>query len=111
MNKKVKSLTVKNLFVFLLVVAYVIFLQKSKIYSPITYFTKISMPTTGMTRAWLAFLKFDLNLALKYHALFYLGPILLVFISLYYYQKKSKYLSYAIFISLILFIYNLFRIF
>lgn len=45
------------------------------------------MPTTGITRAWLAFLKLDLNIALKYHGLFYLGPILLVLMTLYYYQK------------------------
>ena len=44
---------------------------------PIYNLTHIPCPSCGVTRAWLAFLRGDLGLALRYHALFALIPIVL----------------------------------
>ncbi|NLC55099.1 MAG: DUF2752 domain-containing protein [Erysipelothrix sp.] len=89
---------------------YTIALQVFKVYSPITYFFGLLTPTTGMTRAWLSVLSLNFNQAFLYHGLFILGPFLLLFISLYLYTEKRKYLKLSIVIAAILFIYNLFRI-
>ena len=105
-NKRI----LKTILVVGVLFIYVIFLQKSQIYSPITYLTKVSMPTTGMTRAWISFIKLDIKTAFQYHGLFLLGPILIGLILAYFYNKKQKYLNYSIVIAAILFVYNLFRI-
>lgn len=47
---------------------------------PIRFLTGISCPGCGMTRAWFSLLKMDLSGAFHYHPLFWLAPVLLVFL-------------------------------
>ena len=42
---------------------------------PIKYFLGIACPGCGMTRAWIAVLRFDFSTAFAYHPLFFIGPI------------------------------------
>lgn len=110
MKNKHKGI-LKNVVIFGVLFLYVIFLQKSKIYSPIAYLLKIPMPTTGMTRAWLSLLSGNINKAFNYNALFILAPFLSLSIILYLKTNKRKWLNYSLIMSVILFVYNLFRIF
>lgn len=110
MFKKDKKKMIKAFTITLILIAYIIFLQKSEIYSPITYFTGLKTPTTGMTRAWLSVLRGDISGAFTYNAMFLLAPFLAGTTFLYLWKKENRYLKLAIFIATILFVYNIMRI-
>ncbi len=111
MFKNNQKKTLKAIIIFLIIIAYVVFLQTLKIYSPITYITNIKTPTTGMTRAWLSLLNLEIKLAFQYNAMFLMAPFLALTTLLYLMKNDKRYLKVAIFLAIILFIYNLGRIF
>lgn len=67
---------------FLIVIAV---LYITKIGCPIKFFTGISCPGCGITRAWVSFFKLHITEAFYYHPLFWLVPVILV---MYIYEKK-----------------------
>lgn len=58
---------------------------------PIAFFTGISCAGCGMTRAWLSFLKGDMQLALYYHPLFWMVIPLAVWIPAGRVMKRKLY--------------------
>ncbi len=75
---------------------------------PIKYFTGLSCPGCGMTRAYFSLLKLDVNRAFYYHPLFFLAPFLVFLLfnkgtSLRY--KKIKNFSLLVIISAFVVVY------
>ena len=66
------------------VVLYVI-LESFGVTCPIKYITGISCAGCGMSRAWIALLHFNIHEAFMYHPLFFLPPVVVIFMLL-----KSK---------------------
>lgn len=66
------------------VVLYVI-LESFGVTCPIKYITGISCAGCGMSRAWIALLHFNIHEAFMYHPLFFLPPVVVIFMIL-----KSK---------------------
>lgn len=66
------------------VVLYVI-LESFGVTCPIKYITGISCAGCGMSRAWIALLHFNIHEAFMYHPLFFLPPVVVIFMFL-----KSK---------------------
>lgn len=66
------------------VVLYVI-LESFGVTCPIKYITGISCAGCGMSRAWIALLHFNIHEAFMYHPLFFLPPVIVIFMLL-----KSK---------------------
>lgn len=66
------------------VVMYVI-LESFGVTCPIKYITGISCAGCGMSRAWIALLHFNIHEAFMYHPLFFLPPVVVIFMLL-----KSK---------------------
>ena len=66
------------------VVLYVI-LESFGVTCPIKYITVISCAGCGMSRAWIALLHFNIHEAFMYHPLFFLPPVVVIFMLL-----KSK---------------------
>lgn len=66
------------------VVLYVI-LESFGVTCPIKYITGISCAGCGMSRAWIALLHFNIHEAFMYHSLFFLPPVVVIFMLL-----KSK---------------------
>lgn len=93
----------------IVLVLYVIILQVTKVYSPITYFLGIEVPTTGTTRAWLQLIQGRIREAFQFNALFLLAPA----IAFAYYQlafKNNKHYTIPLIIfSFIYLIYGIIR--
>ena len=66
------------------VVLYVI-LESFGVTCPIKYITGISCAGCGMSRAWIALLHFNIHEAFMYHPLYFLPPVVVIFMLL-----KSK---------------------
>ena len=60
------------------VVLYVI-LESFGVTCPIKYITGISCAGCGMSRAWIALLHFNIHEAFMYHPLFFLPPVVVIF--------------------------------
>ena len=65
------------------VVLYVI-LESFGVTCPIKYITGISCAGCGMSRAWIALLHFNIHEAFMYHPLFFLPPVVVIFMLLKY---------------------------
>ncbi len=104
-----KKLIKKHLLVALGLLLYIAILQVSGIYSPLWFMSGIQMPTTGMSRAWIQAVQGNFKAAFAYHLLFPLGPVLAIVIYRYYLFLEKKDLNRAIMISVIFFIYQMFR--
>ena len=63
------------------VVLYVI-LESFGVTCPIKYITGISCAGCGMSRAWIALLHFNIHEAFMYHPLFFLPPVVVIFMLL-----------------------------
>lgn len=73
---------------------------------PIKKFTGLSCAGCGMTRAWIALLKFDLKQAFYFHPLFWCVPIMYVlFLINDTLSNKKKYLIWGSIIALFLIVY------
>lgn len=75
------------------VVLYVI-LESFGVTCPIKYITGISCAGCGMSRAWIALLHFNIHEAFMYHPLFFLPPVVVIFMLL---KSKINIKSYKIF--------------
>ena len=78
---------------------------------PIKFFTGISCPGCGMTRAWLMAFKLDLAAAFSYHPLFLLGPVLILAIYLYEKTNRKLYLVVLILLMILFFMVYFIRLF
>lgn len=76
------------------VVLYVI-LESFGVTCPIKYITGISCAGCGMSRAWIALLHFNIHEAFMYHPLFFLPPVVVIFMLL---KSKINIKFYKIFI-------------
>ena len=65
------------------VVLYVI-LESFGVTCPIKYITGISCAGCGMSRAWIALLHFNIHEAFMYHPLFFLPPVVVIFMPVSY---------------------------
>lgn len=81
--------------------AYMIILQVTGIYSPIWYLTGLSTPTTGVTRAWIQMLQGNVVAAFEYNAVFLVAPFLAISTYRYFIFKKKKDLNLALGFALI----------
>lgn len=105
----------KNLGIFTLtVLLYIAFMTITGIGCPIRWFTGISCPGCGMSRAFMALLRLDFADAFRYHPMIY--P-LLIFIPYYFLgsektprRRKLKKILLAVMIIMIFFVW-IFRIF
>ena len=75
------------------VVLYVI-LESFGVTCPIKYITGISCAGCGMSRAWIALLHFNIHEAFMYHPLFFLPPVVVIFMLL---RSKINIKFYKIF--------------
>ena len=75
MDKKVASKLVPGILIFC---AIPILLYVTGIGCPIKFWTGVSCPGCGMTRAWLAAISGRLDLAVAYHPLFWTVPLIVV---------------------------------
>lgn len=90
---------------------YVIFLQITEIYSPVTYLFGIPTPTTGTTRALISFLKGNLSDAFHKHPLFPLSPFFGISLYLLFFYKNKKFLYSSIVFAIIYFIVFIIRLY
>ena len=77
------------------VVLYVI-LESFGVTCPIKYITGISCAGCGMSRAWIALLHFNIHEAFMYHPLFFLPPVVVIFMLL---KSKINIKFYKIFMQ------------
>ncbi|MBE5859049.1 MAG: DUF2752 domain-containing protein [Butyrivibrio sp.] len=78
---------------------------------PIKYFTGVSCPGCGMTRAWLMAFRLDFAGAFSYHPLFMLGPVLILAIYLYEKTNRKLYLVVLILLMILFFMVYFIRLF
>lgn len=90
-----------HLLVGLGLLTYMIILQVTEIYSPIWYLTGLSMPTTGVTRAWIQMLQGNVGAAFEYNAVFLAAPFLAITAYRYLIFNKKKDLNLALGFALI----------
>lgn len=105
----------KNLGVFLLIVLlYLAFMTVSSIGCPIRWFTGISCPGCGMSRAFFSLLRLDFAGAFRYHPLIY--PVIL-FVPYYFlgsektHSRKAAKKILLIFLAILAIFLWIFRIF
>lgn len=99
----------KNFGVILALLVYMIVLQVTKVYSLIWYLTGWTMPTTGVTRAWMQFLQGNFRAAFEYNAVFLFAPFLALFIYRYFIFKNKIDLRLSIIFALIFLVNNIIR--
>jgi len=100
---KTESVLKKRLMLALMIAAIYIIFDVIGIGCPIKFFTGISCPGCGMTRAVMAALRLNFHDALYYHPLFFLVPFM---VSLYFFGDyfKSKFVKYFWAVIIILFL-------
>lgn len=79
MQKNIKHS--KQLLAIVVIVVVAVALYVSGIGCPIKFLTGISCPGCGMTRAWLSLFSLRPNLALAYHPLFWIVPLLFALVA------------------------------
>lgn len=89
---------------------YVLFLQISKVYSPITYLFGIPTPTTGITRALIAAMKGNLSRAFFIHPLFLLSVPYGLSVYVYLFYKRPVHLRISLLFALIFLVVYVIRI-
>ena len=111
MNKNTKKRYINHVIYAGVFSLYVIFLQVTKIYSPITYLFNIPTPTTGTTRALISFIQGDIQSAFHKHPLFWLAPFFGINMYLLLLDKKKKNLYISLICAIIYFITYLIRLY
>lgn len=106
LNKKYTKTHIK---VCVFVSLYIIFLQVTKIYSPLLLIG-IKGPTTGITRAWRYLLQGQIHLAFQMHRLFIVAPFLAYYLYKYMLLREKRDFVVALSLSLLFFIYWLTQI-
>lgn len=67
----------------------------------------INCPTCGITRAWLALLSGDVQLAFYYYPVFFLLPVTVIIVGYHFLIKEIKYFKYiiALIIAIVIIVY------
>lgn len=93
----------KDFQAILVIAAFYIVIELAGITCPIRFITGVSCAGCGMSRAWLALLRWDLSSAFAYHPLFWL-PVPAVFLLLFHKRIPSKGFRFGMAAVIVLFL-------
>ena len=96
MKKRVYKIIACHVLLLALICAYAFLIG-----CPVYRLAKINCPFCGMTRAHLAFLRGDFQLAMEYHSLFYLGIPFLAGLAHLRVLKKHRVVFYCVLIFIV----------